>query len=173
MRAQARRHHPLIRVLADAAAAACASSKCSRAARRYDIGSRQPRSALTPHEQAPHEHSVCQDLSRCPAAGDDHPRPAVCYVPLPSPANPSAPPPFRPSPLPSAAVLGPLKSPPRPDVRRHQLCNQPQFPIACLLAPAPFTTRDFVPGRFSDVEEPSRTQVVADVRETCTAADSF
>jgi hypothetical protein len=46
--------------------------------------SRQPRSALTPHEQAPHEHSVCQDWSRCPAAGDDHPRPALCYVPLPS-----------------------------------------------------------------------------------------
>jgi hypothetical protein len=157
-------HHPLIRVLAHAAAAACASSKCSRAARRHDIGSRQPRSALTPHERAPHEHQrlprfepLARRRRRSPSAG-------ATLCPTAEPANPSAPPPFRPSPLPSAAVLGPLQSPPRPDVRRHQLSNPPQFPIACLLAPAPFTTTSCL-GASRTSRNPAHPSV-ADVRET-------
>src|SRR6185295_7340362 len=114
-------HHPLIRVLAHAAAAACASSKCSPAARRHDIGPRQPRSALTPHDRAPHEHQrlprfepLARRRRRSPLAG-------AMLCPTAEPANPSAPLPFRPSPLPSAAVVGPFESPPRLDLRRHQL----------------------------------------------------
>jgi hypothetical protein len=127
-------HHPLIHVLAHAAAAACASSKCSRAARRHDIGSRQPRSALTPHERAPHEHQRLprvEPLARrrrrspsvgamlCPAAEPAKPERSAAFSPLsttirggawpapePSTAGPALPPTLEPASIPHSVPVG-------------------------------------------------------------------
>src|SRR5262250_2034958 len=43
--------------------------------------------------------------------------------------------------------------------------REPQIAIARQAAPAPVTSRDFVPGRFSDVRQPSRTPQPAPTSE--------
>jgi hypothetical protein len=138
--------------------AACASSKCSRAARRHDIWSRQPRSALAPHERAPHEHRRYA-MSHCRAS---KPERSAAFSPLSTTIRGGA----WPAPEPSTAG------------RASPLTLEPaSIPHSVPVGTGPLH-HDFVPGRFSDVEEPSapkprrRPRNLADVKPaTWTAAN--
>jgi hypothetical protein len=117
--------------------------------------------------------NVCQDLSRWPAAGDDHPRPALCYVPLPSQQTRAL------------AAFSPLSSGgawPAPEPSTAGRASPPTLKPASIPHSVPVGTgplhHDFVPGRLSDVEEPSapeprrRPRNLADVKPaTWTAAN--
>ena len=102
--------------------------------------------------------SICQDLSRWPAAGDDRPRPSLSYGPLSTHQTPPILRPLELSPPPSEAMFDLLRSLAALGVHCHHCWNQAQIAITACWHRPPFTTRDFVPGRFSDVEQPSRIQ---------------
>ena len=137
------------RAPAPAAAAACSSSKCSRAARRHDIGSRQPRSASTRHEPTSREHQHRQDesLAHCRRRSPSRAR-RRCALPSQQTERAAA---FSAPHHEHPGSGWPAQAPRRRS--SPQLSRQPQIPIAAAAPPAP-TSRDFVPGRFSDVGQP-------------------